>query len=226
MLSDQELFQIQLMYSGRATRVVVCSCLANLYLADARIKGSSGDAKAPSRASDWQLVSTGVPVLLLDCGETRTRAFRRLVLILAEKGTGFALWKDQIDSLTKYTEIGKSFHTMLLSTNHQRMAGFSFDSAYSSMQFYQQVTELCSNPENVALCPPMPTREEKKSRRHSFNGGVKKTLLRKSEISYPCCFNHVTSLKPHQLADDCAPKRAQSCIQIDENKLPSPTRSY
>lgn len=226
MLSDQELFQIQLMYSGRATKVVVCTCLANLYLAEARIK-ASGDTKAPARASDWQLVATGVPVLLLDCGETRTRAYRRILLILAEKGTGFALWKDQIDSLTKYTEIGKSFHTMLLSTNHQRMAGFSFDSAYSSMQFYQSVTEICSNPENVALCPPM-LRDDKKTRRHSFNGGVKKSILRKSEISYPCCFNHVTSLKPHYLVDDSTPKRAQSCIQIDEHnqKLPSPTRSY
>jgi hypothetical protein len=45
-------------------------------------------------------------------------------LVLVEKGTGFILWSDVVDNLTKYTRQGGPFHTMHLSSGNLR---FNFD---------------------------------------------------------------------------------------------------
>ena len=51
--------------------------------------------------TNWVLTYTGVPVLLLDTGTTRSRARRQIQLLLVEKGTCFALWRDVVDNLTR-----------------------------------------------------------------------------------------------------------------------------
>lgn len=58
-LSDAELYQIQLMYSARNTRVTVCQCLTNLYFTH---KKSAKQAKK----KDWELYATGRVVLFDD----------------------------------------------------------------------------------------------------------------------------------------------------------------
>lgn len=57
---------------------------------------------AAAGLTDWQLKYTGIPVVLLDMGATKSRTQRRIQLILAERGTGFTLWRDTIDNLSNY----------------------------------------------------------------------------------------------------------------------------
>ena len=49
----------------------------------------------------WSLRYTGVPVLLLDLGGSRSRV-RGVRLVLAERGSGLALWYDTLDILSAY----------------------------------------------------------------------------------------------------------------------------
>lgn len=83
-------------------QVYVSSSLANLY------------EEIPKK-KNWRLVYTGIPLLVYDRGLTRNRTQPRLTLILAERGTCFALWKDKIDILSNYKVAGTAFHTCLSS---------------------------------------------------------------------------------------------------------------
>ncbi len=133
---------------------------------------------------------------------------------------------------------------MLLSTDHKKQAGLSFDNAYAAMKFYQHLTHFVAEPENVSLSSSMTNvslRSKKPKstetfygsqtlnshrRRHSIVGSAKKQLLKKSEISNPCGFSHVTSLKPHDLGSDGVRTsdqvtRTQSCLHIGLQHQPA-----
>lgn len=72
------------------SQVFVCESLANLYLGSA------------SQTERWELRFTGIPVVVLDLGETRSRSKRRIQILLAERGTCFTLWRETIDNLSSY----------------------------------------------------------------------------------------------------------------------------
>ncbi|XP_030384629.1 uncharacterized protein LOC115631917 [Scaptodrosophila lebanonensis] len=173
-LADYERGQVESFFGGLGTEIFVSGALANLY------EGTGNDG-------DWRLVFTGIPVILHDRGNSRARAIPRVTLVLAERGSCFALWSDRIDNLSNYRIAGPSFHTMCLSTNHQQMIGFSFDSTDAARELWQHVERLVSDPENIALSAP--GRKQKKQKR------VKPAPLPpKSQISHPCQFHHVTSV--------------------------------
>ncbi|KAL3208822.1 hypothetical protein MRX96_038574 [Rhipicephalus microplus] len=113
-LTDIEVDQVECCFKSHKTYVYGCHCLANLYFTDVSQDGKPGR---------WELARTGVPVLILDKGETRARTRRMVHVVLAERGTGFALWKDVIDNLSSYQKSAVTFHTMHLSSDHRRMAG-------------------------------------------------------------------------------------------------------
>ncbi|KAH7939857.1 hypothetical protein HPB52_018223 [Rhipicephalus sanguineus] len=151
--------RVECCFKSHKTYVYGCHCLANLYFTDVSQEGKPGR---------WELARTGVPVLILDKGETRARTRRMVHVVLAERGTGFALWKDVIDNLSSYQKSAVTFHTMHLSSDHRRMAGLSFD-----------VPDAAQSSKSL-----------KKKNRPS----KPKPLPGKSEISLPCCFQHVTSV--------------------------------
>lgn len=215
------------MYSSRGTKVFVCSCLANLYF-------NQNSPYVPQKQVQWELIVTGIPVVVMDCGETRSRSVRQLQIILAERGTGFTLWKEVITDFSRYEEAERTFHTLMTSSEPARLAGLSFDDAFSAAKFYQHVKALSN--ENLDLNSNSNSSKKKadkynKQRRHSFVGGAsnghiggaKKGILRKAEISTPVCFKHITSVKPADVNPvimcnggngTLVPKRAQSCVQI------------
>lgn len=80
----------------------MCSSLANIYESIGK--------------NDWRLKYTGVPVLLHDKGSARSRVVPKVTLVLAERGSSFALWQDTIDNLSDYRVAGPAFHTMCLSS--------------------------------------------------------------------------------------------------------------
>jgi hypothetical protein len=64
--------------------------LANLYF-----------GKAIRQNDHWKFAMTGIPVLVLDTGIHHRD--RKLHIVLAEKGTGFVLWRDKVDHLTEFS---------------------------------------------------------------------------------------------------------------------------
>jgi hypothetical protein len=132
---------------------------------------------------------TGIPVVILDLGETRSRRKRRIQILLAERGSCFTLWKDTIDNLTAYKQVAPSFHTMYLSSDHRRLVGLSFDSVDAADELLAQVEALTSRPENISLSMPKGVKVKP-----SQQQTPPKRLPPKSQISQPCCFQHVTSV--------------------------------
>lgn len=153
-LSEQDIMQIEVFFRSHKTYVSVCRCLANLYFA----------AADGNQEKDWELARTGVPVLLLDKGETRARDKRMLQIVLAEKGSGFVLWKDIIDNLSNYrAEESSTFHTMYLSSDHRKMAGLSFDVLDAAEKFLQEIEQLTSDPLNICLSVPKQKKKKQKA---------------------------------------------------------------
>ena len=151
-ISGKDVRKAEWSLRGYKTRIFVCKCLANLY-----ITGSKTGVDPSKTGSNpvWNLKFTGIPVLLLDLGTTRSRVKRQIQLLLLEKGTGFVLWKDVIDNLSKYqmsTDV--LFHTLHLSTDHSVRIGLSFDSEPEARDFYNRLNLLTSDPKNISLSGP------------------------------------------------------------------------
>ncbi|XP_061395492.1 uncharacterized protein LOC133331097 [Musca vetustissima] len=172
-LSDYEIEQVECFFAGLGTEIFVSSALANLY------EGTGPD-------NDWQLKFTGIPVILYDKGSTRTRTIKRITLVLAERGSCFALWSDRVSTLSNYQVAGPSFHTMSLSSNPEQMIGFSYDTTAAAQEIWLHMERLLSNPENNLLTLPR-DKEKSKRMRHV-------PLPPKAQISQPCQFHHVTSV--------------------------------
>lgn len=177
-VTEQDLLQVETFYRSHKTEVYVSGCLANVYLGSNKISFSS---------DQWSFTCTGIPVLVLDSGEHLRE--RRLYLIVAEKGTGFTLWKDVIDTLTGYKAPNSNFHTLRLSTDHSKLAGLSFDDAGCAAEFFSHILRLTADPDDELL--KIGKQKKKKSVKEK-KGKVK--LPKKTEISQPCCFVHVTKL--------------------------------
>ena len=137
-----------------------------------------------SESNSWELKYTGIPALVVDSGNTRSRGQRQVQLVLAEKGTSFMLWRDLVDSLSSYSAPDPSFHTMHLSTDRRQRVGLSFDDVEAARAFQTQLTALCTEGDAVAATPAQ--RKKKKKDRSA--------KPRKEDISQPCCFQHVNSV--------------------------------
>nr|AEE61905.1 unknown [Dendroctonus ponderosae] len=174
-ISELERQKVEAFFRGLKTQVFVSNSLANLY------------TKGPSD-QDWQLKYTGIPVVILDCGESRARDKRRIQIALAERGTCFMLWSDTIDNLSSYQVDGGSFHTMRYSSDHTIQAGFSFDTKPAAEEMWNHIEKLVACPENISLSTPGKKKRKEKKEKKPL------PLPSKSHISQPCCFQHITSV--------------------------------
>jgi len=147
MLSNAELFQVDLFYRSRTTVVYVCPCPAVLYFARA---ASSSGGGSPS----WRFAAAGVPVVVVDT--VRISIGARLHLVLAERGTGFELWRYGLTGVQQYSvgetslphpastgreDVGSAaFHTVTLPSGD--VAGLCFEDSVSAGEFYRQILKL------------------------------------------------------------------------------------
>lgn len=177
-LTEQDISQVDTFFRSHKTWVFVCRCLANLYFAS---------SSATGEGCCWELAVTGVPVLLLDRGETRARSQRMLQIVLAERGSGFVLWRDVINSRTNYRAQDATFHVMFACGDRSRTAGLRFDTMSAAMEFFEKVEQLVGDPLNIN--PSMT-----KKRSNVKTKQEKSRLPRKCDISQPCCFQHVTNV--------------------------------
>ena len=186
-VTEDDVRAIDTCYRGHKTRVFVSNSMANLYASP-----RSTTRVAPTAPCDsWRLMYTGIPVLLLDTGATKSRSKRQIQILLVEKGTCFTLWKDVIDNLTKYTAQEDLFHVMHLSGDHLCRVGFSFDEAQGAKDFYKCVCMLTADPANISLNS---ANKSKKFLPKAGGKGAKYRRPSKAEISLPCGFQHVVSV--------------------------------
>jgi len=212
-VTSQDIVQVEMFYSSHKSTVNVCPCLAGLYV------GTTKSLTAPpppastaglthhhlisnsASKNDWVFVKSGLPVLVLDSAESHRG--RRLNVIIAERGTGFSLWRDTVDRLSDYTVRSSTFHTMSLSTDPQRVVGLSFDDPASSTEFFRNVQRMTLDSTQPAalesVSQPHPSDPKRSSKKKSSSKGETRTTktkvrLSKAAISQPCCFTHVTKL--------------------------------
>ncbi|KAG0720372.1 hypothetical protein GWK47_048636 [Chionoecetes opilio] len=199
-VTDEDVSRIETFFRGRKTQLWVCRTMANLY--------SEGGAGATH--GTWELKYTGVPILLLDHGDTRSRDKRQLQLVLAEKGTGFALWRDVLDNLTSYRAQEPQFHTLYLSSDHRRRMGFSFNESRAASEFLSHIERLTADPANIALSGPSKKKNKIKEKIPKYKAP------KKTAISSPCNFQHVTTV------DACDKTRFFSLQAFSKTKIPPP----
>ncbi|ODN01243.1 hypothetical protein Ocin01_05438 [Orchesella cincta] len=213
-ISEKDRQKIEYGLMGQKTSIFVADCLANLYcmskpnfvsrpnssLSNQYHNGSYSGQSSSSSSScggEWILKYTGVPVLLLDLGETKSRDKRRIQIVLAELGSGLSLWKDVIDNLSSYKVMDGShtFHTMHLSTDHTTIIGLSFDDEECAESFYRQVDKLTSDFANISLSGSKVKSKSKKDKTSSKTSSKTKFVKpKKRDISQPCGFSHISSL--------------------------------
>lgn len=185
-LSKKDILRLEMFYKGYDTEVIVCSCLADLYL---------GNAAAPgSEPTDWLLYYTGVPIWVLNTGTGQRN--RELHIYLAERETGFPLWKDKINYLTNFEllEADHKILTMRLSGSLSKMAKFSIFCEEASVEFHKSFVAMTADPsdelwsvsrENSKVSQKM--RKKRRKKRKSFTT---------HDISQPCNFQHIAKLDP------------------------------
>jgi len=178
-LTEEEVQIITSTYWSYKTHVHVSPGLVNLYT-------SQGES------SSWVLQYTGVPALLLNMGGTRARKVRQVTILLAERGTGFTLWKDRLDNLSSYRGEEMLFHTLHSSSDHRLRVGFSWDSEELASAFLSRVQRLTSTPENLGLSGPKKKEEEDVTKKR--NQEERRRRMDKRQISSPCGFRHNVSV--------------------------------
>jgi len=147
LLSNAELFQIDLFYRSRRTLVHVCPCPALLYFARCSAAAGAGGS------SGWRYAAAGVPVVVADT--LRVASGPRLHVVVAERGTGFELWRCGLAAGARQYAVaetstaaaddhggggGAAFHTVGLASGD--LAGLCFDDAASAGEFHRQLLRL------------------------------------------------------------------------------------
>lgn len=211
--SDGELMQVDLFYRSYKSSVYVCTCVATLSFsrptltAPARSK-STARPPPPDDYDDgvWACVRTGIPVIVRDNADGRRR--RRVYVLLAERGTGFELWRAPLDRLSDYTvavagclsaEGGPSSascgqHTMRLSVDDTMSvtARLAFDDQAGADEFHRQLVRLATAAD-VDDATTASSSRGGPSKKKRGQKGVRS--ISKADISQPCCFSHVTRLE-------------------------------
>jgi WH1 domain. len=170
-VKDKELFKIKLALSSLTNSVVICPVVATLY------------TLSTSDNETWNCCKRGAPGLILT--HNSDREIICCQLCIADPESGFALWRENLMISSDYKASQKNFHTFNLISDgvNNKMAGIRFPSDESACTFLRDVLE--SIPKE-GVCPDSPTTKKERSK-------VTKKI-KKSEISQPCMFKHVTSI--------------------------------
>ena len=186
-LVEADILQVEMFFRSHKTDVFVCTCLVHMYF------GSFAGSPTKKQPDNWQYVKSGRLVLIVDNGEARSRG-RRIVIVLAEKGTGFQIWKDGVNQLTDYKAASMGFHTMHLSSDHMRRVGFGFDDTVCAADFHRKLLSVTTDPGNSDILSVTGNGKHRSRKRKEDKKHKKWRAPNKSDISSPCCFTHITKL--------------------------------
>ena len=134
-------------------------------------------------------------------------------LVLAEVGSGFALWRDTVDHLTCYRVASNDFHSLRFSHDHSRLAGLRFADSDAAGTFGRQLEAVTSGPAGNTLLSLSADKRAAKPEDRDFrppcyafyestsdiklatNAAKLRPKLKKCDISGPCCFEHITKFE-------------------------------
>lgn len=169
-LQDKELFKIKLALSSLTNSVVICPVIATLY------------TQSTTDNETWNCCKRGAPGLIVT--HNSDREVVNCQLCIADPDSGFATWREVLISISEYKASQKNFHTFKLLSDgiDNTMAGIRFPSDESASIFLRDVLENIPK-EGVRPDSPLTKAQRKQSKK-----------LKKSEISQPCMFKHVTSI--------------------------------
>ena len=205
-VTEHDVRQIESFFLSLKTRVFVCPGLANLYFATLQDMANLGG---------WELATTGFPTLVMELSPNMNTQENRLHLCLAEKGTGFVLWKDVINSESNFKAPGKNFHTMTTSKDHKKLAGFSFDDASAARQLQATVEAWIKEvtPADMSGKKKKKDKKRPKSKSKSF---------KKETISQPCCFEHITQLDHESFIQRMSGNNVDNSMMTPPDNPPPP----
>jgi hypothetical protein len=168
-LTTAELFQVDLFYRSYKTVVQVSTCTATMYISSSHSNRShhhqqhnyAGDRQVSLSATDWKPVAVGIPVAVLD----QRHQPGRLNIVLAERGTGFELWRQVLDRTDQYVAASLNdepvFHVVNCSTegdsqrhasNGGRRIGLHFDDPLAATEFHRQLLRLADHDRLTLTC--------------------------------------------------------------------------
>lgn len=171
-VKDQELFKIKLALSSLTNTVIICPFIATLY------------TQSPSDVETWTCCNKGAPGLIISYNAEKE--INGCQICIADPESGFALWRETLYHNSSYKANQRNFHTfnLLSSDVENTMAGIRFPSDESGCIFLRDVMD--NIPKGDSSDTPSTT-ITKSSKRLSKK-------IKKSEISSPCMFQHVTSV--------------------------------
>ncbi|CAF3639688.1 unnamed protein product [Rotaria sp. Silwood1] len=196
-LNERDVLKIASFYQSIGTLVYVARSIATLYTSDF-------DAMANLR--DWKKLYTGVPIWLFNTGMNPKRA-RNIRLIISELGSSFTLWDTVVNGASD-VRLPKPRHITLKSLETGTVLALKFDDTSATDEFHQYFVKLSCNPRNADLFDIF----NAKRRPPEFT--LRKRRIKKSAISKPTEFNHITKVDEHDrdslytysvLVDDGAP---------------------
>lgn len=180
-LSRWNLMRIELFYRSRETCVYVARCLADLFVGTLL-----GDDTCPAVHQH-----TGVPVWVLNTGlGVRTR---ELLLVLAERETGFPLWQDRINYLSDYHSVTPDTHSVRVSGSLRKMVRLHMFCERSAEEFLARFNEIASDPQDDLWKVSVGDRKSRKTGRRKKR---RRPRLSKSSISQPVNFVHISCVDP------------------------------
>jgi hypothetical protein len=237
-VTDSDIVRIEMFYRSNKTEVFVCACVARLYRSTAistqQPVVTVSDVQNSARWFPTAVI--GVPVIVIDSGESRCRD-RKLYVLLADVHSGCSLWRDVIDHLSDYRAISSWFHVMRTSRDHTRLVGLLFANDDDAGDFRKKMYNLTSGPSGDKLlslsggnfakgsrCRLSPsvlrcTSLFGNSRTHQDGGKQRsriRTTLKKSDISAPCCFEHVSTfnrMPAFLLSNNMKKSQSDNCFQ-------------
>jgi hypothetical protein len=183
-LSANDILKVELSYRSIGTQVYSSRCLCDLYITT---------AERLAKLEDWILFQHGLPVWLLNSGTNQKRQ-SRLSLIIAEYGSGFPIWQDNINGHSDIKQAREQHITFRLSDQvtlavlrfNDLIASKEFFSYYISIRNDHRYKHLFTNGHNrSSSCGSILNNKKRKSQNH----------VNKSSISNPCQFQHITRLQ-------------------------------
>lgn len=194
-LSTQELFKVKLSLSCLSNRVTVCPVQAKLYL----LKGEA-----------WTHFKTGVAAVIFNTGECGDRNPKSVKLCLVELESGFSSWNEDLSDSSHYKAEDNTFHSLVLQNNNgANMAGLQFSEEGAASLFLKEILDSIDELKSAKYATEL-TKLEISSRKEKAK---KFRKLKKSEISTPCLFTHVTNISSTQadsLDEPTSPVRTDS----------------
>jgi hypothetical protein len=183
-LSPNDILKVESSYRSIGTQVYASRCLCDLYITT---------AERLAKLEDWILFQHGLPVWLLNSG-TNPKRQTRLSLIIAEYGSGFPIWQDNINGHSDIKQAREQHITFRLSDQvtlavlrfNNLIASKEFFSYYISIRNDHRYKHLFTNGHNRSSSVGSILNNNKRKSKHHVN---------KSSISNPCQFQHITRLQ-------------------------------